>query len=303
MNALSSRVTRKVFPAVLTVGIAGTGMIVMAAPAEAGTNGQQISFCSQLPDVSGMRGGYAIATGTNQNGKEVTTGKIGLRGGGNCENLPNWWFKGMVTIKWQDHTGKVRETTRCAVPTVKNSDWIDCDDVPIHDQLVGWLHQEISKNVQSEVFKDIERLYRNGGPDRMQAIADWFRQVKPGGPWDHKAYLAATFGGRAYDLDRSRGTYYFQWNGTKYLLSYDLWSNFHYGYVGRSAGIDAETLRKAHQAPGTGATDPGDVLTVDLGIDFYTKYGPGETPSAIADYLIEHQAQLVKAGVAKPIPN
>lgn len=279
----------------------GCGLLA-ATPAQAAANGQQISFCSQDPSVSGTPGGYAVATGTNQNGEEVTTGKIALRGAGNCENLPNWWYQGSVIIEWHDHTGQVVTVTQCAVPKAKRDNWINCDDIPVHDQLVTWLHQEISKNVQSDVVKDIQRRYPKGGFDRMQALADWYRKVRPHGPWDHKDYIEDTFLGRAYELDKSRGVYYFQWGDTGYLLSHDFWSNFHYGYVGRSAGINAATLRAAHQVPGSGNTDAGDKLSVDMGIEFYKTYGPGETPAGIAAFLTENTDRLLKAGVAKTVP-
>ncbi|MFI1767673.1 hypothetical protein ACH41H_37295 [Streptomyces sp. NPDC020800] len=35
-----------------------------------------------------------------------------------------------------------------------------------------------------------------------------------------------------------------------------------------------------HQAPGTGKTDLGDRLTVDIGIDFSPEYGSDEVPTA-----------------------
>ncbi len=48
----------------------GCGLLT-AAPAQAATSGQQISFCSQDPSVCGTPGGYTVATGTNQNGEVV----------------------------------------------------------------------------------------------------------------------------------------------------------------------------------------------------------------------------------------
>ncbi|GAA2355047.1 polymorphic toxin type 44 domain-containing protein [Streptomyces violaceusniger] len=279
----------------------GCGLLA-ATPAQAAANGQQISFCSQDPSVSGTPGGYAVATGTNQNGEVVTTGKIALRGGGNCENLPNWWYQGSINIEWHDYTGQVVTVTQCAVPKVKRDNWINCDDIPVHDQLVAWLHQEISKNVRSDVFKSIQRKYRMGGFPKQLALAQWALMVRPHGPWDHKEYLADRFRGRAYEFDQSRGAYYFQWGYTGYLLSHDFWSNFHYGYVGRSAGIDAKELRTGQSLPGAGKTDAGDRLSVDIGIAFYEKYGSGETPERIADFLTQYTYPLITTGVAKPTP-
>lgn len=289
---------RVLLPALLSLCMAGIGSTVMPATAAAATNGQQISFCSEDPLVSRAPGGYAVVTGTNQHGKTVTSHKIKLRGGGNCENLKDWWYKGIVTIKWHDHKGAVRATTRCAVPTVKNSNWIDCDDIPIHTRLVRWLSGEIAKNVRSPAVAEMQHLNRQGFLKRDLAKAAWYRWVRPGGPWDHKSYLARQFGGRAYALDR--GLYWFLWND-RYLLSYDIWSNFHYGYVGRVAGFSAGALRLFHQLKIAGRTDAGDRLTVEMGIEFYDKYGSGATPERIAEFLTQHLAQLRSAGEVRAI--
>lgn len=289
-------------------GIAVVAILAsMSEPADAGTNGQQISFCAHDPSVPGAPGGFAVATGTNQDGKVVPTHKIKLRGHGNCENLPNWWYHGLVTIKWYDYAGNLQTTTHCAVPTVmdiegqvvKKRDWMDCDDVPVHGQLVHWIYQEISDHVGSKGFKKLQADQRSA-VDRPAAILAWYELVKPGGPWDQKARIAKLFGGRAYELDPARGAYYFQWN-ERDLLAYDFWSNFHYGYVGRAAGFSEDCLSQAAQLGAAGGTDRGDILSVQMGLDFYQKYGSHVTPAAIAEFLDEHRAQLLDKGVAKPI--
>lgn len=264
----------------------------------AATNGVQISFCS-WDKAEGRH--YAVASGTNQRGRKVTTRKIKLPGRTRCANLPNWWWKGKVDITWHGPKGKVR--TRCAVPTTtRSSDWINCDDWPVHYQFVYWLNDEITKNLSSPTFRYIKK--KNGqrfGRGKPQALWAWRQAVKPHGPWDHKDYLSQRFTGRKYELDTKRGTYFFQWDDD-YLLSYDIWSNFHYGYIGRRAGFGSGTLHRAHQVPGAGKTDAGDKATVDLGIKYFEKYGNDYNRTTIASFIEANRDKLVRTGVAKRIP-
>ncbi|MFE4260758.1 polymorphic toxin type 44 domain-containing protein [Streptomyces sp. NPDC056883] len=57
---------------------------------------------------------------------------------------------------------------------------------------------------------------------------------------------------------------------------YDIYSNVHYGYVGRAAGFDADTLIKGAslgESLITGDDDQGDQITMRIGIEPYDKYG------------------------------
>ncbi|WP_188052151.1 polymorphic toxin type 44 domain-containing protein [Azospirillum sp. Sh1] len=55
--------------------------------------------------------------------------------------------------------------------------------------------------------------------------------VGPGMPWDHKKEIRSAYGTWSYDGDTGRD-YYF-----------DIWSNIHYGYVGRACGFSVWTLK------------------------------------------------------------
>ncbi|WP_088278898.1 polymorphic toxin type 44 domain-containing protein [Ideonella sp. A 288] len=70
----------------------------------------------------------------------------------------------------------------------------------------------------------------------MAALLDWAVLVRQDGPWDHKPLIARRFHPRAPAVQHwhlYRDTLYF----------YDVWSNLHYGYVGRAAGFsDAQLL-------------------------------------------------------------
>lgn len=220
------------------------------------------------------------------------------------------WFKGIVRIEWHDAAGKLVKTTRCAVPINKISPWIHCDDTPVHTQLLNWMSEEIATNLQSPEFREIqinhpERLIEPVPLDlsRKNAWVLWSNQVRPDGPWDHKKFIIDTYGASSYSLDKGRGRYYFQWYDTRYLLSHDFWSNFHYGYVGRAAGFLEPVLRGAHQVAGAGGTDDGDRLTVNMGIAYFAEHGPGGVdPAALDSFLRRYTGQLLGTGVVKVIP-
>ncbi|PBP78459.1 polymorphic toxin type 44 domain-containing protein, partial [Pseudomonas syringae] len=70
---------------------------------------------------------------------------------------------------------------------------------------------------------------------QAKAFAIWAERVGQDRPWDHKPKIRAAFGG----IWHKQG---------KYDYFYDIWSNVHYGYVGRVAGFSESVL-----ADGAGA--------------------------------------------------
>jgi hypothetical protein len=70
---------------------------------------------------------------------------------------------------------------------------------------------------------------------RDAAILSWALLVRQGGPWDHKPYIRRTF--------HPRGPGEQVWHRLgPWEYYYDIWSNIHYGYVGRACGFSASTL-------------------------------------------------------------
>jgi hypothetical protein len=91
-------------------------------PALAGSNGQQINFCTGSTNANGR----AQAIGFNQRGEYVTSPTVDLGGNGSCRCLSNWWWGGTVTIKWYSWNGYQTHDTSCYVPWNKSGDWVDC---------------------------------------------------------------------------------------------------------------------------------------------------------------------------------
>ncbi len=70
---------------------------------------------------------------------------------------------------------------------------------------------------------------------RSAALMAWGLKVRQNGDWDHKPKIAARF------HPRSPGLQHWHLYGST-LYYYEVWSNIHYGYVGRAAGFSDATL-------------------------------------------------------------
>ncbi|MEU8525465.1 DNRLRE domain-containing protein [Streptomyces sp. NPDC048629] len=111
---------------------------------------------------------------------------------------------------------------------------------------------------------------------QFTALGLWGASVASGSIWDHKPKLRSKFGLSGENAD----DLYFKIPGSDAELFYDVWSNIHYGFIGRAAGFTGGALHAGAEADFGGAvgrTDPGDVLTVQAGIDMYDKYGADMT--------------------------
>ncbi|CAG7624851.1 RHS repeat protein [Actinacidiphila bryophytorum] len=146
----------------------------------------------------------------------------------------------------------------------------------------SFIFGEMMRNVNSPVVKSIRAVNSTtldvfgvplGSPQSgwpfttAGAAATWAAMVRPGGPWDHKGVLQQIAGGKLWS----------QVPGKELEVFYDIWSNIHYGYVGRSAKFSRLELKYGQQLPGTGHTDKGDILTSGLGMDLWEAFGSGLT--------------------------
>jgi hypothetical protein len=129
------------------------------------------------------------------------------------------------------------------------------------------------KNKDSATVQRIKALLAKGDPgSRAAALALWAEKVAPNRAWDHKPLLADRYG-----LE-TKGELMLQQPGKNRAVSYDIWSNIHYGYVGRAAGLSRFELENGAQVPIlAGNTDEGDKISVRVGEDIYDKYGPNIT--------------------------
>ncbi|MGX1772979.1 polymorphic toxin type 44 domain-containing protein [Nocardia brasiliensis] len=144
-----------------------------------------------------------------------------------------------------------------------------------------FIFDEMKRNINSGVVEKIRGLLGDSkGIDQLYglrpsaALALWFAKVAPGREWDHKPQLKQLLG-----LKKSND-FYFKQPGTDRKVYYDIYSNMHYGYVGRAAGFDAVNLIKGASEPSwlVGEHDEADEITMRAGIALYDKYGPNMTP-------------------------
>ncbi|WP_236249976.1 polymorphic toxin type 44 domain-containing protein, partial [Pseudomonas cichorii] len=68
-----------------------------------------------------------------------------------------------------------------------------------------------------------------GASNMVAAMAIWTERVGQNRPWDHKPKIHSKFGGYSHKQG-------------KYDYFYDIWSNIHYGYVGRAGGLSESVL-------------------------------------------------------------
>nr|WP_244298071.1 polymorphic toxin type 44 domain-containing protein [Streptomyces griseoflavus] len=107
----------------------------------------------------------------------------------------------------------------------------------------------------------------------------WIEQVRNDSVWDHKTILREQL-----PVENRDGICcYNKVPGMDADVYYDVWSNVHYGYVGAASGLDQDLLEFGaspglnvpgmESLPLVGASDPGDEVTVRMGIDLWNKYG------------------------------
>ena len=170
------------------------------------------------------------------------------------------------------------------------------------DELVHYIYEEMMRNKDDprtqriKLNNDMFRSSMEPIPFSMsppfpdwgsfyRAMDQWKDLVGYGKPWDHKPYILQNFGQTAYDPASNTS------------LTFDTWSNIHYGFVGRAAGFDGGTLKdgaglaqwlndhpdasdlvKAGKyaeflGGGTGQYDhPEDQQAIQIGVDLWEKY-------------------------------
>ena len=137
------------------------------------------------------------------------------------------------------------------------------------------------------------------------AALNFFNQVKPGGPWDYKKDLQRLLDpgilGSDY-LPIMKDAYYPVRGIPTYEYYYDIWTNIHFGYVGRAVGFDEDTLFMGQNLQSTlgplgewlaGKNDEGDNISVKAGFALWDQQ---PDPSRLA---VKHVVDLVRDTTAK----
>jgi hypothetical protein len=174
-----------------------------------------------------------------------------------------------------------------------------------------FLYGELMRNKDSDTVRAIQSLLREPkwwetalgrdyGSDVTAALAMWAAKVAPGQDWDYKPVLQDRYGLKTVD------DFYFQQPGTDRQVLWDIYGNLNYGYVGRAAGIDRDTLIKGGSLGETiltGTDDAGDQITMKAGMDLYDKYGAGLSEEQFHQEVIAVVDQLeVAKAEGKNVP-
>ncbi|WP_344350591.1 RHS repeat-associated core domain-containing protein [Catellatospora coxensis] len=113
------------------------------------------------------------------------------------------------------------------------------------------------------------------------AYLEWYELVKAGGVWDHKPQMKALFGNKMYSEMAGTG-------GMK--ANFDIFSNIHYGYVGKVAGFSDEAVQFVNKympdTPMTGKRENGDLISTQIGIDLQARYKPEQITTALLHQAI-----------------
>lgn len=147
---------------------------------------------------------------------------------------------------------------------------------------------------------------------RTAALISWGLNVRQNGIWDHKPIIARRFNPR----NPGGPQHWHQYNTTLYY--YDVWSNVHYGYVGKAAGFSDSVLldgagleqigstllrlsrpQRDATASGLRAWDaPEDRAGIEMGIQLYQTNPPNNLTTQVLLNKILSSTRISK----KPAP-
>jgi hypothetical protein len=99
----------------------------------------------------------------------------------------------------------------------------DYTDLPLWKQILGL-------GITPEQCVDTQMSYT------LAALLAWAVKVRQDGDWDHKPKIASRF----HPCVAGGPQHWHLYGNT--LYNYDIWSNLHYGYVGRAAGFSDDVL-------------------------------------------------------------
>jgi Bacterial toxin 44 len=138
-----------------------------------------------------------------------------------------------------------------------------------YDPIVNWMTEEMVTNAFDPLIISMRALSWAGDEvARTAALLPFKKKVEEGGPWDHKPKI------KSYWVDQESA--YSDVPGTDRKVYHDVWSNIHYGYVGRAAEIPRWVLLEAQKRFGT--SDASDDYNVKAGMDLWEAERAGLKP-------------------------
>jgi RHS repeat-associated protein len=165
----------------------------------------------------------------------------------------------------------------------------------------NWLNRAIDCN---DISLDIAQ--RTGL--LVTSFTKFFINVRPNGIWDHKPQLR-----NKLSITDKKGEYFPIRGDDEFEYFYDIWSNIHYGYVGASIGFannDLQYFANLEQIVPEdekwdwlreiakdlfGQYDPGDVISVDIGIQLWEKFGDTLSEEDLHLAILQHKPDYFRS--------
>jgi hypothetical protein len=177
----------------------------------------------------------------------------------------------------------------------------DYQKLPLWKQLLG-LGITPQQCVEMQITSDIA------------ALMIWAELVRQDGDWDHKPLIAKKFHPRV-----PNGQQHWHLYGTT-LYFYEVWSNLHYGYVGKGVGFSDGILLDGAGLEQIGSSllrgrmpqsdssvsglrkwdDPHDRAAIQMGINMYQTNPTQVTAQTVLNAVVNSNAILKKPFVAAP---
>lgn len=178
------------------------------------------------------------------------------------------------------------------------------------DEVSRFMHDEMRRSYNSIAARALAAANKSIilSP---QALMGWAALVWPGSIWDHKPMLSNKESNGRPGSQSFKGVPATWFRDGKDQYGYDVWSNIHYGYIGRRGGFDETTLLagaggaqlktlygstnmekersaawnrviRGLQGP-RGFDDPLDASAIKLGMHLYDSYGDHMTLQQLKD--------------------
>ncbi|MFB2971393.1 polymorphic toxin type 44 domain-containing protein [Aerosakkonema sp. BLCC-F183] len=159
------------------------------------------------------------------------------------------------------------------------------------DTTLQYMYEEIKNNASSDYAKNINNLNKNWWSS-WSAKNEWYKKVNDGQEWDHKPKLDSLL-----NLKGSNDYFYPVWGNSNREFYYDIWSNIHYGYVGKAAGFSDSDLQNYAWWNDLGKLnfDFNDSKAVKLGIELWNETGGNPnnlTPEKLRQKVISQASSL-----------
>jgi hypothetical protein len=246
------------------------------------------------PGSTGLTNQPVVDSGTGTAHESSTPGSLGMRGAvahrDELTPIARYIASEMNRNARSDDVRRMAEMNRFSAGACIT----DFTNLPLWKQILGL-------GIRPEQCVDMQLSYHSA------ALIAWVAKVRQNGEWDHKPKIAVRFHPRAVNVQ-----HWHLYGNTLYY--YEVWSNIHYGYVGRAAGFSEATLldgagleqigsdlarlnaptRSTDVAGVKAWDDPHDRTAIRIGIDLYSRRSAGVRSRDVLSAVITSNSILTR---------